>query len=188
MPARKAFVTVAPVLVGCLISLALDIMPAAAHPRRPPVRVEKQLLINASAPYSFSLPIGWTLQDGADERFVRVVHQASGATFAVLAGPDDKSLEDYYAAFVNGTKMLGKSWTDQGGGDVLLDGQPGKEIRGLQVFTETGVALTRNLFVKSDGHLYAILATIPQSQIDACNPDIDRMIASFKWSVAKGGP
>jgi hypothetical protein len=175
--------TVLTIMLSTLVAAAISSDSALSEStRRPTVRVEKGVVINSRAAYSFSLPQGWVLQDDSTPDLVKILHPDSGATFSVSYDHSPGNRTMVYQSFLWSYESSDNKWLSFGKGSVTLGGQPAMGIRGTR--EKDGKKVKELAWVALMGeYFYLVSSSATLDQFDARAPEIDLMFSSFSWGT-----
>jgi hypothetical protein len=175
------------VLSGVVAAATLAALPLSASPRRPPVRIEKGVVINSRAGYYFSLAPGWVLDNASDDENVKVLHPDSGATFDVRYERARGNATMYYTSLTWTLGSPDQHWLSFGKGMVTLGGREAMGVRGTR--EKDGTKVKELLWVALvDDYVYFLSSSVALDRFDARAPEIDLMFSSFKWGKPAESP
>ncbi len=145
--------------------------------------VEKGRLVNQDAQYSFALPVGWNLRDGATSEKAIVVHAGSQASFLVARKAEaSDDLETEFKGLKLSLPFVGGRWTKLSEGWRKVGGKRAGQVEARRTYPKAEPLKQWDLVVVYRGRAYLLEGEVPESQVDARWTDLVSIVDSFEWT------
>ena len=144
--------------------------------------IEKGRLVNQDARYSFALPFGWTLRDGATSEKALVVHAGSQASFFAARKTDaSDDVETEFKGLKLSLPFVGGRWTKLSEGWRKVGGKRAGQVEARRTYPNAEPLRQWDLVVVYRGSTYLLEGEVPESQVDARWTDLVSIVDSFEW-------
>jgi hypothetical protein len=143
--------------------------------------VEAGRVIDASAGFSFSLPLSWQLDPKSRPGDVGLLHQETGSTFWVILQPEAMDLATEYKSLKLAVPFLGGKWSLVSDRWTKVGNLKAGVLESRRELADHKTWHEWHLICVKKSRALMIWLSVPEDRVEASRKDLEQILSSFEW-------